>query len=183
MKFNKLKLSLIAVCGMAIVAVSCNSDDQSANNSTTNDEKKPAAEAPADARATSTKKGKVSGRIDADDPAVKIEKDQMGYYSRTDVAPAYDGGQTAIEDYIISNLEYPQDAIDNSVEGTVRVRFAVDQQGNVTNVSTVGERLGHGLEEEAVRVVSAMPKWTPGQVKGKNVTTWRLLPINYKLES
>lgn len=173
----------MALAGLAIVMVSCNNDDQSANNSTTTDQTKPEVEAPATTRTTTSKKGRVSGKMDADDPAVKIEKDNMGYYSRTDVAPAYDGGQTAIEDYIISNLEYPQDAIDNGVEGTVRVRFAVDQQGNVTNVSTVGDRLGYGLEEEAVRVVSRMPKWTPGQVKGKNVTTWRLLPINYRLES
>ena len=58
----------------------------------------------------------------------------------------------------------------------------VDENGNILNVSTVGNKIGHGLEEEAVRVVSKMAKWTPGQVKGKNVKTCRTLPINYKLE-
>ena len=106
----------------------------------------------------------------------------MGYYNRTEVLPAYKGGENAIENYITTNIEYPQDAIDNNVEGVVNVQFGIDENGNILNVSTVGNKIGHGLEEEAVRVVSKMAKWTPGQVKGKNVKTWRTLPINYKLE-
>jgi TonB family protein len=106
----------------------------------------------------------------------------MGYYNRTEVLPAYSGGQTALENYINNNIQYPQDAIDNNVEGVVKVQFGVDENGNVINVSTVGNKIGYGLEEEAIRVVSKMPKWTPGQIKGKNVKTWRTLPINYRLE-
>jgi len=103
-------------------------------------------------------------------------------YSRTDVAPAFAGGESALENYIGTTIEYPQEAIDNNVEGKVNVRFAVDEKGNISNVSTLGNKLGHGLEEEAIKVVSGMPKWRPGQVKGKNVKTWRILPINYRLE-
>ena len=81
------------------------------------------------------------------------------------------------------NIEYPQQAIDNSIEGTVNVQFAVDEQGVISNVSVIGTKAGYGLDEEAVRVVSKMPKWSPGQIKGKNVKTWRVLPITYKFES
>ncbi len=119
---------------------------------------------------------------DPADASAKIEPDKMGYYTRTEVSPAYSGGQSALENYIMNTIEYPSQAIDNNVEGTVHIQFAVDEQGKISNVKPTGTRLGYGLEEEAVRVVSRMPAWTPGKVKGKNVKTWRTLPITYKLE-
>lgn len=184
MKFNQLKkmtrLSL-AICTSAILFISCN-DDKSANNSTTdNTEVDTVAKAPV--TVTKAKKsGKAKAAVAADDTKLKMEKDKQGYYNRTEVAPAFNGGDAAIENFVTNNIEYPQDAIDNNVEGTVIVQFGVDENGNVSNVSTVGNKLGHGLEEEAIRVVNKMPKWKPGQVKGKNVKVWRTLPINYRLE-
>ncbi len=124
----------------------------------------------------------MSAKIADDNTAQKIEKDKQGFYTRTEIAPEYTGGQGAIENYIVNNIEYPQQAIDNNAEGVVQVRFAVDEKGNVSNVSTLGNKIGYGLEEEAMRIVTNMPKWTPGKVKGKNVKTWRTLPINYRLE-
>ena len=137
-----------------------------------------------DAATAKKKTGKASMGITVNtDANTKIEKDKMGYYNRTEVLPAYKGGQSALETYINNNIEYPQDAIDNNTEGTVNVQFAVDEQGNISNVKTIGNKIGYGLEEEAIKVVSKMPQWTAGQVKGKNVKTWRILPITYKLES
>ncbi len=132
--------------------------------------------------ASAKKKGKITAGVSKDDASVKIEADAQGYYNRSEIAPAYTGGQSALESYIVNSIEYPQQAIDNNVEGVVNVQFAVDEKGNITNVKTVGNKLGYGLEEQAVKVVSAMPKWTPGKVKGKTVKTWRTLPINYRLE-
>jgi len=129
------------------------------------------------------RKGRVTAAMTADDLKTKMEMDKQGYYNRSEVAPMYNGGQAALENYIQNNLQYPSQAIDNNVEGEVRVQFAVDNNGNVSNVSTVGNKLGYGLEDEAIKVVSAMPKWTPGKVKGKSVKTWRTLPITYRLES
>jgi TonB family protein len=165
--------------------VAC-TDEKSANNSTTETEVKETPDSTMDpagpAVAKTKRSGKVSSKMEADDTKVAIEKDNMGYYNRADVLPAYNGGERALEDYIVNNIEYPQDALDNNIEGVVRVQFGVDENGNISNVSTVGNKIGYGLEEEAIRVVSRMPKWTPGQIKGKNVKTWRTLPINYRLE-
>ena len=180
-QLNRVMKSCFVFSASVLLFVSCN-DDKSANNSTpgaSNDTTTSSEPAPV---AKAKKSGKVSTSTSADDTKAKMEKDKMGYYNRTEVLPDYEGGQTAIENYITNNIEYPQDAIDNNVEGVVNVRFGVDENGNISNVSTIGNKLGHGLEEEAIRVVSKMPKWTPGQVKGKNVKTWRTLPINYKLE-
>jgi len=188
MKFNNLKTVLKTVIpGLAIslLVISC-TDNQSANNSTSTADKSDTdttattkTAAPAN---TPKKSGKITVAKEADNNNEQIAKDKQGIYNRTDVAPAFTGGESGLENYIGTKIEYPQEAIDNNVEGKVNVRFAVDEKGNVTNVSTVGNKLGHGLEEEAIKVVSSMPKWTPGQVKGKNVKTWRILPINYRLE-
>ncbi|MBO9660191.1 MAG: energy transducer TonB [Chitinophagaceae bacterium] len=198
MKINQLRSAvqgMAAVFGFSLLMVACNNADESANNSTTANGESAATDTmntatgttvPSDNTSTVTakKKGRASAAaMKAEDESVKIEKDKMGIYTRAEVAPTYAGGYPNLESYIQSNIEYPQNAIDNSVEGTVQVQFAVDENGKVTNVSTVGNKLGYGLEEEAVKVVSNMPKWTPGQVKGKKVKTWRTLPITYQLES
>jgi periplasmic protein TonB len=184
MYFNQLNIvikSCFVFSASALLFISCN-DDKSANNSTPAANSDTTSSEQANVVAKIKKSGKVSTNTSSDDTKVKMEKDKMGYYNRTEVLPAYKGGQNAIENYITNNIEYPQDAIDNNIEGIVIVQFGVDENGNISNVSTVGNKIGHGLEEEAIKVVSKMPKWTPGQVKGKNVKTWRTLPITYRLE-
>jgi periplasmic protein TonB len=111
-----------------------------------------------------------------------MKPDKDGVYEMTEVRPAFPGGQAALEDYINNHIEYQQPAIDNNTEGTVDVQFVVDENGNVSNAKVIGKELGSGLDEEAVRVVSGMPKWTPGKVKGKDVKTRMVLPITYKIE-
>jgi protein TonB len=199
MKIPCLKYLKAGIAGflLCVFAVACN--NESGNNSTT-DTTTPATDSSgststntpsttdsntAKTATTIKKKGKASANMTAEtaDANAKMEMDKMGYYNRTEVLPGYNGGQTALENYITNNIEYPQDAIDNNMEGTVKVQFAVDEQGAISNVKAVGDKLGYGLEEEAIRVVSKMPKWTPGKIKGKNVKTWRTLPITYKLES
>jgi len=129
------------------------------------------------------KKVKVTAAVEPASTTTRMSSDKAGYYNYAEVAPSYNGGQGAIEDYINNNIEYPQQAIDNNVEGTVRVQFGVDENGNVSQVTTVGNRLGYGLEEEAIRVVSNMAKWAPGQVRGKSVRTKMVIPITYRIES
>jgi len=179
----KLRTLASALAVTALLAA-CNDNTQTANNSTatpdssgTNATATPDSAAMAKAKA---KRGRATVSMKADDQSVKMSKDNMGYYNRTETAPAYNG---SLDSYITDHIEYPQDAIDNNVEGTVYVQFGVDENGNISHVSTLGKKIGYGLEDEAVKVVSNMPKWTPGQVKGKNVKTWRTLPITYKIDS
>lgn len=186
MNFNQLNTvikSCFVVSASVLFLIACN-DDKSANNSTpgTSETDTIMNTDPPAVVAKAKKSGKVSTSMTSDDAKTKMEKDKMGYYNRAEVLPAYSGGQSSVENYIMNNIEYPQDAIDNNAEGIVNVQFGVDESGNISNVSTVGNKIGYGLEEEAMRVVSKMPKWTPGQIKGKNVKTWRTLPINYRLE-
>ena len=59
--------------------------------------------------------------------------------------------------------------------------FAVDENGNITNIKTRGP--DKSLEEEALRIMNKLPKMIPGQQRGKNVKVPYSLPINFKLEN
>ncbi len=131
---------------------------------------------------TAKKKGKITIGKMSEERTTNIKPDKDGVYEMTDTRPAYPGGQEALENYVNNNVEYQQPAIDDNTEGTVNVQFVVDENGNVTSAKAIGKELGNGLDQEAVRVISNMPKWTPGKVKGKNVKTRVVLPITYKIE-
>jgi protein TonB len=95
--------------------------------------------------------------------------------------PAFPGGEGELMTYIISNIKYPVVAQENGIEGTVYIRFVVTKTGNVgeTQVMKSADPL---LDEEAVRVVRSLPKWTPGKINGNPVNVWFIVPIKFKLE-
>ncbi len=111
-----------------------------------------------------------------------MKPDKNGVYESAEVQPMYPGGSDALQAYVNQNIEYPQAAIDNNSAGTVDVQFVVDENGKVSDVKTTGSSTDKDLAAEATRVVSKMPQWTPGKVKGKNVKTRVVLPITYQLE-
>src|SRR6478672_11137001 len=131
---------------------------------------------------TSKKKGKITIGKMSEKRTTNVKPDKDGVYEMTDTRPMYPGGQAALENFVNNNIEYQQPAIDENTEGTVNVQFVIDENGNVTNAKAIGKELGNGLDQEAVRVISNMPKWTPGKVKGKNVKTRVVLPVAYKIE-
>ena len=135
------------------------------------------------AKNTGAKKGKVSIVMTAPviDKTVKMEMDKEGFYTNTEVLPAYPGGQKALERFFEGNIQYPEAATENDAQGTVKLSFAVDENGKIYQPVATGNKIGYGLEEEAIRVFNKMPKWTPGKIKGKNVKARFTLPINFQL--
>jgi TonB family protein len=100
---------------------------------------------------------------------------------------SYDGTTAAeppfiISDYLRENLRYPEEARVQNIQGRVQVRFIIDEQGMPTDVHTL-TRVGGGLEEEAIRVIKAMPPWKPGRNGKKPVKIYYTLPISFSLES
>lgn len=86
--------------------------------------------------------------------------------------------------YLNSNLRYPNGAREAEIEGRISVKFVVEKDGSITNVSVVrGGNLGYGLPEEAIRVVKASPKWKPGMQSGHAVRSYMTVPITFKLEN
>jgi periplasmic protein TonB len=105
-------------------------------------------------------------------------------YGKAETAPQFPGGQPALDKYITNNVNYPQQAIDDDMSGIVHVSFIIDEQGNVTKAKVLDRAsVGDGLDQEALRVVKAMPSWKPGKVNGKKVRTRMELPISFQVES
>jgi len=115
------------------------------------------------------------------DAEAKMEADTYGIYSNVEILPSFPGGYNGMQKYFDKNLVYPEEAGNEGVEGTVNLTFIVDENGKLTNPQVIGQRLGYGMEAEALRVVNTMPAWNPGQLKGKNVKTRFTLPIRFVL--
>ncbi|MBO4738970.1 MAG: energy transducer TonB [Bacteroidales bacterium] len=93
---------------------------------------------------------------------------------------SFPGGEEALYKYLRDNLTYPSRAREAGIEGTVRLTFVVEKNGSISNVR-VKRSVATALDEEAVRVVKAMPKWNPGKQRGKAVRSQFELPIIFKL--
>ena len=104
---------------------------------------------------------------------------QDSIYRVTEVMPQYPGGPNEIMRYIQENIKYPQSAKANKIEGRVYVTFVVEKDGSITNAAVI-RGFDKECDAEALRVVSSMPKWNPGQQDGKNVRTQFTIPIIYK---
>jgi periplasmic protein TonB len=114
----------------------------------------------------------------------KIVRDKNGIYDKVEVEPEFPGGQNALAGYIQDNISYPDRALSENVSGTVRVSFVVDEHGKIIQPQIIsGQNEKKDLEDEAIRVVSRMPAWKPGKVKGRNVKTRLELPITFQTEA
>ncbi|MFC2111540.1 energy transducer TonB [Bacteroidota bacterium] len=101
--------------------------------------------------------------------------------SSVDKAPSYPGGESARAKFIEKNLKYPQTAILKKVEGTVTVRFLVEKDGSISNISII-KGIGSGCDEETIRVIKLMPKWKPGTNKGEKVRVYLSMPVKFRLD-
>jgi len=96
--------------------------------------------------------------------------------------PVYPGGDEARMQYVASNIKYPEEARKQGVQGTVYITFVIEKDGSVSDVSVL-RGIGGGCDEEAVRVISSMPAWTPGKQRGKPVRVQFNMPIKFNLGS
>jgi TonB family protein len=86
-----------------------------------------------------------------------------------------------MEKWVYQYLKYPESAIVKGIQGRVTVEFIIEKDGKVTNVRVV-KGVSDELDAEAVKVISASPKWRPGRVKGNKVRTSIAIPVEFKLE-
>ncbi len=94
--------------------------------------------------------------------------------------PEFPGGEAARQKFLEDNLRYPQMAREAGIQGTVFVTFVVERDGSVTDVRIL-RGIGGGCDEEAVRVVSMMPRWEPGRQRGQPVRVQFNMPIRFRL--
>ena len=108
----------------------------------------------------------------------EVEEEQI--FTIVEDQPTFPGGDAALMQYLTNNLRYPTMAREAGIQGTVFVTFVVERDGSITDVRVL-RGVGGGLDEEAVRVVRNMPRWTPGRQRGQAVRVQFNLPIRFVL--
>lgn len=111
---------------------------------------------------------------------VVAEKNQQAF-DVVEQMPEFPGGIKALLDYLCQNVKYPADAEKQKIEGRVIANFVVETDGSISNVE-VFRPVFPSLDAEAVRVLSAMPKWKPGMQSGKVVRVKYTVPISFNLK-
>ena len=120
------------------------------------------------------------------DEDIDVEVTEVGcvdndtVYNVVEQMPEFPGKEKAMMEFVTNNIHYPEEAKDNGIEGRVFVEFVVEKDGSVNEVKVL-KGIGHGCDDEAVRVVKTMPKWKPGMQKGKPVRVHYQMPFLFKL--
>ena len=97
------------------------------------------------------------------------------------VSPEFPGGEKNLRKFIAHNINYPQMAIENQIEGKVFVRFVINYNGEIKNTKVI-RSIDSLLDNEALRVVNLLPKWKPGLNNGKPINVSYTLPVTFRLQ-
>ena len=101
-------------------------------------------------------------------------------YDVVEQMPSFPGGISGLRTYLNQNIRYPAEAQENCVQGRVIVRFVVEKDGHISDV-TVLRSVDPSLDKEAIRVVRNMPRWTPGKQEGEPVRVRYNVPVSFRL--
>ncbi len=143
--------------------------------------------------------------------ATVVQTKQQGddkIYDVVEQMPQFPGGDTGLMQFIARNIKYPEAATKHGVQGRVIVQFIVEKDGSLSNAKVLENPKGSGaspvvvtammpekerqdaeshnagvqaMRDEAIRVVNAMPRWSPGKQKGKPVRCKYVIPVTYRL--
>ncbi|MFB0948147.1 MAG: TonB family protein [Spirosomataceae bacterium] len=102
-------------------------------------------------------------------------------FTTVEQQPEFPGGIAQMYRYIGENMKYPSAAQRANVSGKVFVKFVVEKDGSIGDISIL-KGIGFGCDEEASRVIKSMPKWSPGRQNGRNVRVYFTMPISFRLE-
>ena len=144
--------------------------------------------------------------------ATVVQTKQQGddkIYDIVEQMPQFPGGDTELMQFIARNIKFPKEAQEKGVQGRVLVQFVVEKDGSLSNAKVIenpkksganmvvvtammtekerqdaeGHNAGvQALRDEAIRVVNAMPRWSPGKQKGKSVRCKYVIPVTYRLQ-
>ena len=112
---------------------------------------------------------------------VKEEEAPTQVFVVVEEMPTFPGGDKAMMDYIYANIQYPEIAKENNIQGRVILRFCVTYKGAVDQVSVL-KGVDESLNNEAIRVIKMLPAWKPGKQGGKPVNVWYSVPVTFQLK-
>lgn len=108
---------------------------------------------------------------------VSLNKEDGALFTEVEVSPEFPDGRDAFYQYLTKNFKYPAEAVKKNISGKLIMQFIVDTAGKLTDIKVLSG-LGSGLDEEAIRVLSASPNWKPGIQNGNRVRVEYTLPIS-----
>lgn len=106
---------------------------------------------------------------------------QPDVFDKVDEMPHFPDGMAGLMQYLSTNVRYPKDAKESGTQGSVIVSFIVEKDGSISNAK-VTKPTYSSLDEEALRVVSVMPKWVPGKQNGEAVRVKYAVPVSFRLK-
>lgn len=116
-------------------------------------------------------------------PIEEVEEPEMVedtvIYSIPEIAPIYPGGEKAMYDYLQASIT---DSMRNNaygIEGNIYVQCVIEKDGSISQTKVL-KGIGGGLDQEALRIVKEMPKWTPGKVNGEPIRLKYIIPIRIR---
>lgn len=109
------------------------------------------------------------------------EPEEQTIFEVVEKMPEFPGGNAALMQYLSKNIKYPTIAQENGTQGRVIVQFVVNKDGSVVD-PVVARSVDPYLDKEALRVISGMPKWNPGQQRGKPVRVRYTVPVSFRLQ-
>ena len=125
---------------------------------------------------------------------IKSDKKQLGdvasggggegeakVFTYVEQMPVFPGGEAALQKFIHDHLKYPAVSLEEGVQGTVMLRFVVNENGSVGEVQILKSLDTYG-DREAKRVVQSLPRFTPGRQQGKPVKVWFQFPIRFEIQ-
>ncbi|GAB4487270.1 MAG: hypothetical protein OHK0019_02090 [Saprospiraceae bacterium] len=90
------------------------------------------------------------------------------------------GGQEKLSEFFSRHLLYPEKAAIRHIEGAVMITFTVNADGTIRN-EKVRNGLGHGCDQEALRLVQSMPRWEPATINGKPVACGQTVRVDFRM--
>ena len=94
----------------------------------------------------------------------------------------YPGGTSQWQQYLVKNIRYPERAQKKEIQGQVQIIFKVDKEGNITDPYVL-KSVEYSLDQESLRLIIQSGKWDPSTKDGIPVNSYKIQPLNYKLET
>ncbi len=120
---------------------------------------------------------------------MKNKANRIGVFYSVDEEAEYTSSESELQDKVLNNLTYPDRAKNWGVEGTIYVKFVVDDNGEIpfattsTNINTSVERYLNQMEEQAIEAVKATSgEWEPGKIDGVEVASLVVMPVTFDFE-
>jgi len=108
------------------------------------------------------------------------EIDEHEIFILVESQPEFPGGTVELYKFLRNEIRYPPFAKEANIQGRIFINFVVEADGSITNI-VVLRGIGGGCDEEAIRIVKSMPKWTPGKQRGRSVRVSFNLPVKFTL--